>query len=406
MKEVAKKTVVIILAGGRGERLVQLTRHRAKSAVSFAGKFRIIDFVLSNCLHSGLNMIIMPTQYKSLSLTDHLDRWKHQFITERGECLKAIQPQGRTTLELEPYLGTADAVYENLYSVLSLQPEFDLILGGDQIYKMDYRDLILFHQEKQAELTIVALEMRDRESAKRFGVLEIDEDQKVIGFKEKPQEPKSVPGKPDTVLISMGIYVFSHKVMVEQLRVDAENPKSQHDFGKNIIPEMIRERRNVFAFPFRGYWRDVGTIDAYYEAQMDLVSVTPQFSLYDEDWPWLTFGKQHPPAKIVFDARIKNSIISEGCIIDRGEIWNSVLSPVVKVGIDTEIKDSVIMDNVTIGSGSRIIKAIIDKNNTIPPGSVIEFGNIKYEQKEKIEVTPSGIITIPRYFEPWEEVEA
>ncbi|MFH1706021.1 MAG: sugar phosphate nucleotidyltransferase [Patescibacteria group bacterium] len=407
MEEIAEKTVVIILAGGRGERLGQLTGHRAKSAVPFAGKFRMIDFVLSNCLHSGLNKIIVPTQYKSLSLTDHLDEWKFNFILEKGECLKVVQPQGRTTPELEPYTGTADAVYENLYSVLRLKPEFDLILAGDHIYKMDYRDLIFFHQEKQAELTIAVLETEDREAAKRSGVLEIDENQKVIGFEEKPQEPKPVPNKPGTFLISMGIYVFNHKLMVEELRSDSENPKSKHDFGRNIITNMIDGGKRVLSFPFKGYWRDIGTTEAYYFAHMDLVSVVPEFNLYDETWPWLTFGKQHPPAKYVFDERIKNSIISEGCIIDRGEILGSVISPEVKVGIDAQIINSVILENVTIGPGSRIVGAIIDKQNIIPPGSIIEVGNMNYEgeQKEKIEITPSNIIVIPRYYEPWEEIE-
>ncbi|MDO8574584.1 MAG: sugar phosphate nucleotidyltransferase [bacterium] len=408
MEGLAEKTVVIILAGGKGSRLGQLTGHRAKPAVPFAGKFRMIDFVLSNCLHSGLNRIIVPTQYKSLSLTDHLDEWRRNFILEKGESLRAVQPQARTTSDLEPYTGTADAVYENLYSVLRFKPEIDLILAGDHIYKMDYRDLILFHQQKQAELTIAALETDDRDLAKRSGVLSIDESGKVIDFEEKPREPKSIPGKPGRFLISMGIYVFNHKMMVEELTNDAANLKSQHDFGKNIIPKMIKESRNVFAFQFQGYWLDIGTIDAYYAAQMDLVSVVPQFNLYDETWPWLTFGKQRPPTKIVFDERIKNSVISEGCFFDRGEIRGSVISPGVKIGMDAQIIDSVLLEEVVVGAGSRIVKTIIDKNNRIPKGSVIEMGNIKFdgENKTNIEVTPSGIVVIPRYFEPYEEIES
>lgn len=405
MEELAKKTVAIILAGGKGERLDPLTGHRAKPAVPFAGRFRMIDFVLSNCLHSGLNKIIIPTQYRSLSLTDHLDEWKRNFIIERGEVLKAVQPQGRTTLELEPYLGTADAVYENLYSVIRFKPEIDLILSGDHIYRMDYRNLIFSHLENQAEITVAALETTDRDSVIRSGVLLTDQNSRIVGFKEKPKEPKSIPNKPGIFLISMGIYVFNHKVLVEELISDAENPASMHDFGRNIIPKMVREGGKVFAFPFKGYWRDIGTIDAYYAAQMDLVSTVPEFNLYDDSWPWLTFSKQRPSTKFVFDERIKKSIISEGCIIDRGEIHGSILSPGVKVGIDAQIIDSVILDDVTVEAGARIVRAIVDKKNTIPPGSNIEAGNIRFEggQKEKIEVTPSGIVIVPRYFEPGEK---
>jgi len=394
-----KKTVVIILAGGKGERLGSLTGHRAKPAVSFAGRFRTIDFVLSNCLHSGLNKIIIPTQYKSLSLTDHLDEWKRNFVIERGEALKTVQPQGRTTKELEPYLGTADAVYENLYSVTKLNPEIDLILAGDHVYKMDYRKLISFHLENQAELTVAALETTDRDSATRSGVLLTDQDNRIIGFEEKPQRPKSIPNKPGTFFISTGIYVFNHKVLVEELVTDAEDSSSTHDFGRDIIPKILSKKLKAFAFPFKGYWRDIGTIDAYYEAQMNLVSMEPEFNLYDEDWPWLTFGKQRPATKFVFDERIRRSIISEGCIIDRGEISGSIISPGVKVGMDAQIIDSVIFDDVTVGAGSRIVRAIIDSDNPIPPDSIIEAGNIRLKMKhrENIEVTASGIVVVPRF---------
>lgn len=401
MEELLKKTLVIILAGGKGERLGPLTGHRAKPAVPFAGRFRMIDFVLSNCLYSGLFKILVPTQYRSSSLIDHIDEWKRNFVIERGEALKVVQPQGRTTPELEPYLGTADAVYENLYSVERFNPELDLILAGDHVYKMDYRELIFSHLKNQAELTIAALETTDRDSAKRSGVLQTDKNNQIIGFEEKPQEPKSIPNKPDKFLISTGIYVFNHKILTEELISDAEDSESMHDFGSNIIPGMISKKKNVFAFPFKGYWRDIGTIDAYYEAQMDLVSIMPEFNLYDDTWPWLTFGKQRPSTKFVFDERIKRSIISEGCIIDRGEISGSILSPGVKVGMDSQIIDSIILEDVTIGAGTKIVRAIVDKGNLIPPNSNIEAGKIilKGEQKENIEVTPSGIVIVPR-FEP------
>jgi len=406
MKEIAEKTVAIILAGGKGERLGPLTGHRAKPAVPFAGRYRLIDFVLSNCLHSGLSRIV-PTQYKSLSLTDHLDEWKHAFSIERGEFLKAVQPQGRTTSDLEPYVGTADAVYENLYSVFRCRPELDLILAGDHVYKMDYRDLIFYHQKKRADSTIGTLETNDLELARRSGVLLVDENLQIVGFEEKPQNPKSIPGKSDTFLISMGIYVFNHKVMVEELTIDAKNPKSRHDFGKDVIPKMVADGRKVFAFPFKGYWMDIGTVDAYYETQMDLVSLLPKFNIYEDKWPWLTFGKQWPPSKYVFDERIKSSFICEGCIVDRGEICNSVISPGVKIGMDAQVINSVIMEGAIIESGTRIVKAIIDKKNIITQGSIIEAGNMKYEgeQKEKTVITPSGIVIVPRRFNPEEEIE-
>jgi glucose-1-phosphate adenylyltransferase len=399
MEELLKKTVVIILAGGKGERLGSLTSQRAKPAVSFAGRFRMIDFVLSNCLHSGLSKIIVPTQYRSLSLTDHLDEWKRNFIIERGETLKTVQPQGRTTMELEPYLGTADAVYENLYSVRKLNPELDLILAGDHIYRMDYRELIFSHLENKADLTVAALETTDQDSAIRSGVLLTDQNNQIIGFEEKPKKPKSIPNKPGTFLISTGIYVFNHKVLVEELTSDSENPLSKHDFGRNIIPEMVNKKLKVSAFPFKGYWRDIGTIDAYYEAQMGLVSTVPEFNLYNNDWPWLTFGKQRPPTKFVFDERIRKSIISEGCIIDRGEISGSIISPGVKIGMDAQIIDSVILDDVTVGARTRIVRAIVDSDNPIPPDSNIEAGNIrlKMKHKENIEVTSSGIVLVPRF---------
>jgi glucose-1-phosphate adenylyltransferase len=408
MEELVKNTVVIILAGGKGERLGQLTGHRAKPAVPFAGRYRMIDFVLSNCLHSGLSRIIVPTQYKSLSLTDHIDEWNHVFSIERGEFLKAVQPQGRTTLELEPYAGTADAVYQNLFSVFRSKSELNLILAGDHIYEMDYRDLISHHLENRADSTVGSLETNDIGLARRSGVLVVDENLQIVGFEEKPQNPKSIPGKPGTFLISMGIYVFNHKIMIEEVTADAKNPRSRHDFGKDIIPKIIKDGRKVFSFPFKGYWMDIGTIDAYYEAQMDLVSPLPKFNIYEEDkWPWLTFGKQWPPSKYVFDERIKSSLICDGCIIDRGEIHNSIISSGVKIGMDAQVINSVIMEKVVIESGAKVVRAIIDKKNIIPQGSIIEVGNMRYEgeQKEKIEITPSGIVVVPRHFDPDEDIE-
>ncbi|KKT16366.1 MAG: hypothetical protein A2654_00790 [Candidatus Nealsonbacteria bacterium RIFCSPHIGHO2_01_FULL_43_31] len=418
MEEFTEKIVVIILAGGKGERLSvvgengvirgQLTEYRAKTSLSFAGKYRMADIVLSNCWNSKLYKIFVLTQYKSQTLYRHIAQWQPKFIPERGDCLEIIQPQAWTTPELEPYSGTADAVYENLFWIQNLKPELVLVLSSDHVYKMDYRDLILFHRKRQAELTVVAKETDDRESAKRSGVLQVDQDYKVIGFEEKPREPKSIPGKPGTFLISMGIYVFNHKAMAKVLKADAADVGSKHDFGHNIIPKMVAEDREVFAFPFKGYWQDIGTIDSYHAAQMDLVSTLPQFNLYDKEWPWWTFGEQWPPGKIVFHGTIKNLLYCEGCIIDRAEIYSSVISPGVKIGMDARISNSVIMEGVTIEPRAVVNRGIIDKDNVIPADAVIEAGRMNYEgvQKDKIGITPSGIVVMPRYLKPGEEAKS
>ncbi len=392
------KTVVILLAGGKGERLLPLTEHRAKPAVPFGGKWRVVDFVLSNCLHSGLHKIIVPTQYKSASLGDHLGLgWGYIFVNERGERLTSIQPQQRTTKNLKPYEGTADAVFENIHSLRKVKPELILILAGDHIYRMDYGDLIKFHREKEAVLTISALEVKREAASGSFGVLSVDENNRAVEFQEKPKDPKPLPYDSEKCLASMGVYVFDPKTMVKELAEDANDPKSKHDFGKDIIPKMIEKKDKVFVFPFRGYWKDVGTIDEYYLANMDLASVVPQLNLYDNDWRWLTSERKLPPAKIVFKAEIRESIISEGCVIDDAQVYNSIISPEVKIGTNSYVSGSIIFDNVIVGNNVQIEKAIIDKENIIPDGSVIKAGNMKYDGKT--EITPSGIVIIPRHYD-------
>ncbi len=406
MEELCGKTVVIVLAGGRGERLLSLTEHRAKPAVTFGGKYRIIDFVLSNCVNSGLSKILVTVQYKFDSLVRHLNLGWNIFTPEKGEYLRILPPQMRVSNGW--YQGTADAVYQNIYSLRADQPRYVLILSGDQIYRMDYRELLWFHRKKKADLTIAAVES-DREIAQRSGVLEIDEEFRVIGFEEKPAEPKSLPNQPDRFLVSMGDYVFNSRELIEGLETDMADENSVHDFSRSIIPKMFRGGKNIFVFPFKnnktgetGYWRDVGTIEDFFRTNMDLVGIKPRFNLYDRDWPWRVFQKQFPPAKIVFSERVKQSIISEGCIVDEGEIIRSILSPGVKVGKNTQVIDSIVMDEVVIEDGARIIRAIIDKENIIPAGSVVEAGNMKYEGKHEIVPSESGeIVLLPRHFVEW-----
>lgn len=392
-----KETAVIILAGGKGERLFPLTEHRAKPAVPFGGKYRIIDFILSNCLNSGLSRIFVLPQYKHASLSYHLgSAWVPYFDPAKGERLEILSPQMR--IGNDWYQGTANAIYQNLWSLVKEKPKYVLILSGDQIYRMDYNELINFHKERQADLTVAGV-ITNKEVALRSGVLEIDDDQKIIGFEEKPKIPKPLPQDQSKYLVSMGIYVFDLKVLIDFLKQDDQNIESQHDFGKNIMPEIIKQKGRVFSYLFsnekeNAYWRDVGTIESYFDSNMDLVKINPPFNLYDRQWPWRTLSRQLPPAKVVFQGKIENSIISQGCIIDRGEIVHSILSPEVKIGKDCKLFNCIIMDGVVIENGVRIVNAIVDKENVIKEGSVIETGSMVYS--ERFKVSPSGIVVIPR----------
>jgi glucose-1-phosphate adenylyltransferase len=394
-------TVVVVLAGGRGERLLPLTKHRAKPAVPFGGKYRIVDFVLSNCIHSGLNTIIVVPQYKYDSLLRHLDLGWDIFNPERGEYLRTVPPQMRVSEEW--YQGTADAVYQNLYSLRTADPRYVLLLSADQVYRLDYREVLRFHVDKGAELTIAGVQV-GKETARGLGVMAIDDEQRVVAFEEKPATPATLPGQPDQSLVSMAVYAFGSRTLVEQLEEDMADSSSSHDFGKDIVPKMVRNGRRVYAYMFRdsttgqaGYWRDIGTIESYHETNMQLLDPEPVFDLYSSDWR--TIQRQLPSAKIVFKAQIRASIIGEGCIIDEGTVSRSILSPRVRVGPNTQITDSIVMEGVEVQEGVRVVRAIIDEENVIPAGSSIEAGKMNY--RGSAEVTASGIVVIPRFIPQW-----
>jgi len=398
------KIIAMILAGGKGERLYPLTRDRAKPAVPFGAIYRIIDFSLSNCVNSGIRRIYVLTQYKSLSLNRHIQLGWNILPNKLGEFINVISAQQR--IDEHWYRGTADAVFQNIYTLEQERPDLVLILAGDHVYKMDYRKLIQFHLEKKADLTIPVIEM-EKGSSREFGVVEADPDYRIIGFTEKPVKPKTVPGKPESILASMGIYVFNTEPMVRRLIENAKTD-SQHDFGKNIVPSMIRSDR-VFAFPFeegsrgRPYWKDVGTIDTYFAANMDLLAPEPAFDLFDRGWPIYTHEESHPPVKIILsdkevgksDGIALNSIISGGCEIRGGRVENSLLSPAVRVEMDAEVKHSILLNEVKVSRGAQIRHAIIDKGVEISEGMKIGF-NLK-EDAKKFTVTESGFVVIPRW---------
>ena len=396
------KILTIILAGGQGERLYPLTKDRAKPAVPFGGIYRIIDFTLSNCLNSGLRKIVVLTQYKSFSLDKHLRLGWNIFNNELNEYIEQIPPQQRISDQW--YQGTADAVYQNIYTLGKEQPEMVLILSGDHIYKMDYRNMARFHLENKADLTIACMEVPVNEG-KRYGVIKTDEENRIVGFHEKPSEPIPSPNNPEVTLVSMGIYLFNTTTLVKAIIDDAKQD-TNHDFGKNIIPEMIHSKR-VYAYPFAdgtnnnlNYWRDIGTLDAYWEANMDLVQESPEFNLYDKDWPIRTHQEQNPPAKTTFKKTlpeertdmILNSIVSGGCIISGAKVEGCILSPDVRVDTNSEIYDSIIMESVRIGKNVKIRKAIIDKSVNIP--DYMSIGYNREDDSKHFTVTDSGITVV------------
>ncbi len=396
-----KKVLAMILAGGRGERLYPLTKDRTKPAVSFGAIYRIIDFTLSNCLHSDVRRIYALTQYKSISLHRHIQVGWNILSAPLGEFIEVIPAQQR--INEHWYQGTADAIFQNIYTLQQEKPDLVLILSGDHIYKMDYRKMITAHLEGNADLTVAAIRM-DRKLSRELGVIEADKDWRIIGFQEKPEEPKTLSGDPETILASMGVYVFNTEILVRRLIEDARSD-STHDFGKDIIPSMVGKDR-VLAFDFRkgdqggmGYWRDVGTIDAYFEANMDLISVTPQLNLYDHQWPILTYQAHHPPAKTVWaeEGRVGtalNSIISNGCIISGGSVKRSILSPQVVVHSYAEVQESILLEGVDIGRHAKIRRTIIDKEVSIPQGTTIGYD--LDEDSKRFTVTASGIVVVPK----------
>lgn len=399
-----RKIFIMILAGGKGERLHPLTEYRAKPAVPFGGKYRIIDFTLSNCLNSGLRQIAVLIQYKSHSLDRHIRSGWNIFSAELGEYIASIPPQQRISEDW--YKGTADAVYQNLFLVEMENPEFLLVLAGDHIYKMNYADMYDFLVSKRADVVVGAIET-PLADATRFGVIAVDDDCRILRFDEKPAHPAPLPSDPTQAFASMGIYLFRTEVLRDHLTQDASEPTA-HDFGKNIIPRMIKDSR-VYAFKFQDenkkavkYWRDIGTLDAYWEANMDLVAVDPLFNLYDQTWPIRTYQGQFPPAKFVFAQDYQggrmgialDSIVCGGCIISGGRVQNSVVSPNVLITDHADVRDAVLMENVVIGEKARVRRAIIDKDVVIPPGT--EIGYDSSADRARFHVTESGLVVISK----------
>ena len=397
--------LAIVLAGGRGARLEPLTRDRAKPAVPFGGAYRIIDFTLSNCYNSGIRKILVLTQYKAMSLDRHISMgWSRYFCREMGEFVDIVPPQ--QYIGESWYLGTADAVYQNLFAVDTEHPDYVVILGGDHIYKMDYSKMLDFHIDNNADVTVAAIPVAPATAAGQFGVMEVDHDFRIVGFEEKPAFPKLIPGLMDRCLGSMGIYIFTTQFLREQLFKDAANPESQHDFGNNIIPSIIGQHR-VFAYSFmdenrktEAYWRDVGTLDAFYDANMDLVSVDPLLNLYDEYWAIYTLHPNYPPTKFVFadgdrTGLAADSIVCPGSIISGGMVHRSVLGHRCRINSFARVDDSVLFSNVNVGRGSKIRRAIIDKDVDIPPYTTIGY-DLARDLHRGFTVTDNGIVVVAK----------
>lgn len=394
-------TLVCLLAGGAGERLSPLTRDRAKPAVPFGGIYRIIDITMSNCLNSDLRRVFVLTQYKALSLNRHIREGWTIFASELGEFIQILPPMMRVGEYW--YRGTADAIYQNLYSIGSEPCKYVLILSGDHVYKMNYQLMLKQHLEAGADLTIGTIEF-DRSEASRFGVVELDGNGRIIGWEEKPANPKPSPKNPSRCHVSMGIYCFNRDLLIQALMADAEDPNSTHDFGKDVVPKLI-DKYGVYSFNFIDenqtealYWRDIGTIEAYYEANMDLVSVSPVFNLYDSHWPIRTYQRQYPPAKFVFADEGRrmgmavDSIVSMGSIVSGGRVSSSILSPDVRVNSYTEVESSILFSHVDIGRYSRVRRAIIDRHIHIPEHA--EIGYNLEEDRKKYHVTETGIVVV------------
>lgn len=400
ISRLTRETIALILAGGRGSRLHELTQWRAKPAVYFGGKFRIIDFPLSNCVNSNIRRIGVLTQYKAHSLIRHLVHGWGSFHRELGEFVEILPASQRTSDSW--YAGTADAVYQNLDIIRNYRPRFVLMLAGDHIYKMDYGPMLAYHMEKKADMTVGCIEV-PLEEARGFGVMTVHENGRVARFDEKPAEPQPMPGSETQALASMGIYVFNTRFLSEVLEEDAVRAESTHDFGRDIIPSLI-EKKKVFAYAFRdpvtgekAYWRDVGTIDAFWQANMELVSVSPELNLYDDQWPILTYQLQLPPAKFVFNDEDRrgmatDSMVSGGCIISGGRLNRSLLFSNVRVHSYAYVEDSVLLPEVRVGRRCRIKNAVIDRGARIPEGMVI--GEDPKEDGKRFRVTPKGIVLV------------
>ncbi|MBI2852200.1 MAG: glucose-1-phosphate adenylyltransferase [Chloroflexi bacterium] len=408
-------TLAIVMAGGAGERLQPLTRDRTKAAVPFGGKFRIIDFTLSNCINSGIRKIYILTQYRSGSLNQHIQEGWGISSSGLGDFIYCVPAQQK--LGAEWYRGTADAVRQNIDLIRRHDAEYLLILSGDHIYKMDYSRMLAFHKMKGAEATISAIRVPRDEAARRFGVIEIDDNYRMIGFEEKPRQPRTVPGSPDQALASMGIYLFNLDVAIKALEGE------EMDFGKDIIPRFTCEGCGVYVYDFQkengiedvvtevkdgvrkrvlvqrtrdsGYWRDVGTVESYYDASMDLVGIDPVFNLYGQKWPFRTFQRPLPPSKFVLGGHAPESMVSDGCIISGATVWSSILSPGVIVERDALVERSIIFDDVIIEPGAHVRRAIIDKQSRIEAGAAIGH-DLEADRRRGCAITDSGIVVVPK----------
>jgi glucose-1-phosphate adenylyltransferase len=401
VSRLTRNSLALVLAGGRGSRLSELTTWRSKPAVPFGGKFRIIDFTLSNCVNSGIRRIGILTQYKAHSLIHHVQKGWGFLSGQLGEFLELL-PASQQVTEAAWYSGTADAVFQNLHIIKNHGPEYVVVLAGDHIYKMDYGQMLARHVENEADLTIGCIEVRVPE-ASAFGVMSIDNDHRIHKFSEKPSDPEPVPGKEEVALASMGIYVFNANFLYEQLIKDADTPSSKHDFGADIIPSLIGNHR-VFAFPFtdaetgkQAYWRDVGTIDAYWLANMELIEPMPELDIYDEEWPIWTYQEQLPPAKFVYDDEDHqglaiNSMVSGGCIIQGAMVRRSLLFSNVRVRNSSNLRECVALPNVAIGRNCQINRAVIDSNCRITDGTLI--GMEPEKDRERFHVSPGGIVLV------------
>jgi glucose-1-phosphate adenylyltransferase len=404
-----KDTLGVLLAGGAGERLYPLTRDRAKPAVTFGGIYRIIDITLSNCINSDLRKVYILTQYKALSLNRHIREGWNIVARDLGEFVEILPPMKRVSENW--YLGTADAVYQNIYSIGAEQPKHVLVLSGDHIYKMDYSRMERQHLESGADVTLATI-LIEPEETYRFGVVDVDREGRIVGFQEKPQVTDiRSPYNPRMVSGSMGVYLFNTDVLIPVLLKDAEDPTSSHDFGHDILPRMVDDYR-VYSYNFIDenkkealYWRDVGTLEAFYEANMDLVAVSPVFNLYDSSWPIRTHQRQYPPAKFVFSdpnrtGTAVDSIVSSGCILSGGAVRNSVISPDVRVNSYCEVDASIIFSHVNIGRHCRIRRAIIDRDVHIPEGTIIGYDT--EADRQRYFVTESGITVVTRDYSLFE----
>lgn len=401
--------LVMILAGGEGKRLYPLTKDRAKPAVPFGGRYRIIDFVLNNFINSGFFKIKVLTQYKSDSLNKHITHgWAlSPFLNQYVDLCPAQMRTGS-----DWYRGTADAIFQNIFHINDEDPDYVCIFGGDHIYKMDVSQMLHYHKNKGAELSISAIPIPICE-ASEFGIIEVDDDWRLTNFVEKPDfTPKSIPGNPDYCLASMGNYIFDKDILLEALEKDNKITTSNHDFGKNVIPMLLKDGKKIYVYNFkdnsfsgmsdteRGYWRDVGSIDAYWQANMDLLAYDPELNIYSQEWPLRTFNYNYPPAKFVWEegervGMATNSMVSEGCVVSGAGLSRCILSPKVKVNSFSQISESILMENVEVGRYSKIRRAIIDKNVSIPPNCRIGF-NREEDERRGFHVSPNGVTVVPK----------